>query len=209
MFLQTGIPEDSIYVRTISDRAARRGGARRLDNDNLHIGYCFHGGFPRPLHLCKGAVLYNMLDTSKIGQSFPPFIIEVGRSKIHELALAIGDNNPVYHSREAAQAAGYKDVPLYPTAPTIFNFWGNVDQWNQLRSVGISVERILHREEEFEYLAPIYPDDTLTGVTTIISGKTIKGRDGSSMDILTTETHYTNQEKKHVMSAKTIIVVQE
>ena len=149
-----------------------------------------------------------MLDTSKIGQSFPPFLIEVGRSKIHELALAIGDNNPVYHSREAAQAAGYKDVPLYPTAPTIFNFWGNVDQWNQLRSVGISVERILHREEEFEYLAPIYPDDTLTGVTTVISGKTLKARDGSSMDILTTETLYTNQDQQHVLSAKTVIVVQ-
>src|SRR5947209_8614873 len=26
MFLQTGVPEDSIYVGTISDRAARRGG---------------------------------------------------------------------------------------------------------------------------------------------------------------------------------------
>jgi acyl dehydratase len=150
-----------------------------------------------------------MLDTSKIGQSFPPFKIEVERNKVHELALAIGDTNPIYHSREVAQAAGYKDVPLYPTTPTVFNFWGNVDQANQLRSAGINVERILHREEEFEYLAPIYPGDTLTGVTTIISGKRLRERDGTAMDMLTTSTRYTNQDQQHVLSAKTTIVVRE
>src|SRR5581483_4435334 len=75
-----------------------------------------------------------MFDTSKIGQSFPPFTIEVERCKIHELALAIGDDNPIYHSREAAQAAGYKDVPLSPTAPTMFSFWGNTRLGSQLMS---------------------------------------------------------------------------
>jgi acyl dehydratase len=150
-----------------------------------------------------------MLDTSKIGQSFPPFIIEVERAKMHELALAIGDNNPIYHSREAAQAAGYKDVPLYPTAPTIFNFWGNVEQHRHLTEAGINVMRILHAEEEYEYLASIYPGDTLTGVTTIISGRSRKMRDGSSMDVLTTETRYTNQDQQHVLSARTTLVVQE
>ncbi len=31
-----------------------------------------------------------MFDKSKIGQSFPPFTVEVERGKIRELALAIG-----------------------------------------------------------------------------------------------------------------------
>src|SRR3989454_12849162 len=104
-------------------------------------------------HNLKGST--RMFDTSKVGHSFPPFTIEVERVKIHELALAIGDPNPIYHSREAAQAAGYKDVPLYPSAPTIFHFWGNSEQAQNLTSVGINVMRILHAEEEFEYLAPI------------------------------------------------------
>ncbi len=46
-----------------------------------------------------------MFDKSKIGHSFPPFTVEVERGKIRELALAIGDDNPIYHSREAAHAA--------------------------------------------------------------------------------------------------------
>lgn len=150
-----------------------------------------------------------MFDTSKLGHSFPPFTIELERCKIHELALAIGDDNPIYHSREAAQAAGYKDVPLFPTAPTILNFWGNTNQVSQLASVGINVLRILHGEEEYEYLAPIYPGDVLTGVTTIVEGRTRQSKDGSSMDILTTETRYTNQQNQHVLTARSTIVVRE
>jgi acyl dehydratase len=150
-----------------------------------------------------------MFDTSKTGHSFPPFTIEVERCKIHELALAIGDHNPIYHSREAAQAAGYPDVPLFPTIPTTLTFWGNTQMGSQLASIGITVMRILHGEEEYEYHTPIYPGDTLTGVMTIISGKTRQGKAGSSMDILTTETHYTNQHNQHVLSARTTIVVRE
>ena len=51
-----------------------------------------------------------MFDQRKIGSSFPPFKIEVERCKIHELTLALGDENPIYHDREAAQAecGGYR-----------------------------------------------------------------------------------------------------
>ncbi len=150
-----------------------------------------------------------MFDKSKIGHSFPPFTIEVERGKIRELALAIGDNNPIYQSREAAQAAGYPDVPLYPTAPTIFNFWGNSKMGEQLVGLGINVMRILHGEEEYEYLAPINAGDTLTGVTTIIDGKSRQGRDGSSMDIVTLEIRYTNQHNQPVLNAREVIVVRE
>jgi len=150
-----------------------------------------------------------MFDKSKIGQSFPPFTIEVERGKMRELALAIGDDNPIYQSREAAQAAGYPDVPLYPTAPTIFNFWGNSKMGEQLVGLGINVKRILHGEEEYEYLAPINAGDTLTGVTTIIDGKSRQGRDGSSMDIVTLEIRYTNQHNQPVLNARETIVVRE
>ena len=150
-----------------------------------------------------------MFDKSWVGQSFPPFTIEVERAKIHELALAIGDPNPIYHSREAAQSAGYKDVPLYPTGPTLFNFWGNRKGGNNLASTGLNVMRILHGEEEYDYLAPIYPGDMLTGVTTIIEGKNRQGKDGSYMDIVTTETRYTNQHNQPVLNARSTVVVRE
>lgn len=149
-----------------------------------------------------------MFDKSNVGVSFRPFTIEVERCKISELALAIGDDNPVYHSREAAQAQGFKDVPLFPTTPTIFSFWGNTEQWHHLEQVGIEVKRILHGEEEYEYLASIYPGDILTGTTTITDGKTRKLKDGS-MDIVTTETRYTNQDHQSVLVARSMLIVRE
>ena len=150
-----------------------------------------------------------MFDTSKIGQSFAPFTIEVQHNKIHELTTAIGDNNPVYHSREAAQAAGFVDVPISPTTPTMFSFWGNQQRGSSLTDVGIDVARILHGEEEYEYLKPIYPNDVLTGITTLINGKNRRGSNGSSMDILTLETRYVNQHDQHVLITHTTIVVRD
>jgi len=150
-----------------------------------------------------------MFDQSKLGQSFPPFTLEVERCKIHELTLALGDENPIYHSREAALANEYRDVPISPTTPTIFSFWGNTQLWDHLADAGLNIMRILHGEEEYQYQAPIYPGDLLTGVTTVVSGKTRRGKDGSSMDIVTTETRYTNQQEKLVLTARTTLVVSE
>ena len=150
-----------------------------------------------------------MFDKSKIGQSFAPFTVEVQRNKIHELTTAIGDDNPIYHSREAAVAAGYEDVPISPTTPTMFGFWANTNAGRNLADAGINVMRILHGEEEYEYLASIHPGDVLTGVTTIVEGKNRQGKDGSSMDIVTTETRYTNQQQQPVLNTRTTIVVRE
>jgi acyl dehydratase len=150
-----------------------------------------------------------MFDKSKIGQSLAIFTIEVQRNKIHELTTAIGDSNPIYHSREAAQEAGFPDVPISPTTPTMFSFWGNRQRGTSLAEIGVNVARILHGEEEYEYLAPIYPNDILTGTTTLIDGKTRQGSGGHSMDILTMETRYVNQHKQPVLNAKTTIVIRE
>ena len=150
-----------------------------------------------------------MFDKTKIGYSFPPFTIEVERGKIRELAMAIGDDNPIYQSREAAQAAGYPDVPLFPTAPTLFTFWGNAKMVSQVASLGINVMRVLHGEEEYEYLAPINPGDILTGIMTVVDGKTRQGKDGSSIDILTTEIRYTNQHGQPVLNAREMVLVRE
>lgn len=150
-----------------------------------------------------------MFDTSKIGQKLATFTVEVQRNKINELTTAIGDTNPVYHSREAAQSAGFPDVPISPTSPTIFNFWGSSRRGEGMASLGINVTRILHGEEEYEYLAPIYPGDVLTAVTTVVDGKTRQSSNGASMDIVTTETRYTNQNDQPVLNTRSTVVVRE
>src|SRR5262249_31480669 len=128
--------------------------------------------------------------------------------KIRELALAIGDDNPIYQSKASAQAAGYPDVPIYPTSPTVFSFWGNTQMVDQLSSLGINLMRVLHGEEEYEYLAPIHPGDTLTGVMRLVDARSRQTRE-ATLDMLTIETDYTNQDGKLVLKARQMMVVRE
>jgi acyl dehydratase len=150
-----------------------------------------------------------MFDKSKIGQSFAPFTYEVQRVKIHELTTAIGDDNPLYHDRAAAQAAGFPDVPISPTSPTLFNFWGSRQRGITMANLGINPAGVLHGEEEYEYLSPIYPNDVVTGTTTLIDGKTRQGSDGHTIDILSLETRYLNQHNQPVLITRTSVVVRE
>ena len=92
---------------------------------------------------------------------------------------------------------------------TTFVFWGIgypqfLEYW---ASLGIDADRVLHWEESFEYLAPITPGDTLTGIMTLVDAKTTPGRAGSSLDILTFEFRYTNQQGELVLRLRKVILV--
>ena len=150
-----------------------------------------------------------MFDTSKTGHSFPPFTVDIERSKIRELALAIGDDNPIYSSRQAAQAAGYPDVPVPPSIGTMFLFWGNVHFVEQLAELGLNVARIIHLEETYEYLAPLHAGEIVTAVTTVLDGATRKGPQNSSIDLFTLQFRYTNQQDQPVLIATSRFVVRE
>ena len=145
-----------------------------------------------------------MFDTSAIGTSFPPFTIEIARAKLHEFALAMGEANPIYHSQQDAHNSGYNDVQMLPTMPTQFEFWGNPGWMERLREIGLNTTRLLHVEQEFEYLHEVRPGDTLTGVTTVLDGKARRG-----LDMVTLETRYTNQHGEQVLAAQMKVVVRE
>jgi acyl dehydratase len=54
------------------------------------------------------------LKTDAIGKEWPPTTYEVGKEKIGEYARVLGIENPVHFDREAARAAGYRDVVAPP-----------------------------------------------------------------------------------------------
>lgn len=150
-----------------------------------------------------------MFDTSRIGYSFPPFSVTIERTKMRELALAIGDDNPIYYGPQAAQSAGYAGVPFFPTAGTLFLFWENTHFVEQLAELGLNVSRLLHLEESYEYLAPYYPGETLTGVITVLDGASRKGPRQTSIDLVTLQLRYTNAQDQPVLIATSRFVVRE
>jgi acyl dehydratase len=54
------------------------------------------------------------LKTDAIGKDWPATTYEVGKEKIGEYARVMGIGNPVHFDREAARAAGYRDVVAPP-----------------------------------------------------------------------------------------------
>jgi acyl dehydratase len=96
-----------------------------------------------------------------IGKEYPPVAYEVGREKIREYANAIGAANPVHHDRDAARAAGFRDVVAPPmfcvvySAPAIGP--GVLDP-----EVGINLATMVHGGQEFVWGEPVCAGDEIT-----------------------------------------------
>lgn len=148
------------------------------------------------------------LDKSFVGQSFPPFSFEVDKSKIRELAQALGDDNPIFRDEEAAKAAGLPGIVAPPTFPTLFKMWGEGGSLPHIKAMGGDVLRLLHGEEEYEYHRLIRPGDVITGQTKVVSIEEKEGRSGH-LDIVLLETEYHNQRNELVVVARTTIVIRE
>ena len=143
-----------------------------------------------------------MLDTNAQGKSFTPYTYEIDRSKIKELCLAIGDNNPLFFDKEFAIKQGYKDTPTPLTMPTLISFWGYPEIWNRMIEIGIDVKRLLHAKEDYEYITPVYPGDILTGTTVVESL-----RSSSAMDMVTFKTTFTRNNENVIIAKMTIVVM--
>jgi acyl dehydratase len=147
-----------------------------------------------------------MLDPSYIGRKLPLIRYQVDASKIRELAMAIGDDNPLFMDR----AAGYPEVVAPLTFPTLFRFWGGtaagVETRSLLQQMGANMLRILHGEEEYEYFGLLRPGDDITGELEILS---IDRKEGSSgvMDMVKTRATYRKQTGEVVVIARATMVV--
>lgn len=136
-----------------------------------------------------------------IGKQLAPYEFLIERSKVKEFCLAIGEENPIYLDPQAAQKAGFADTPLPPTFQTVFTFWGYPAFMQDVRSLGIDTDRLLHMKEEYRYLKPIYPE---TKVQTQISVKDVKI---GKMNMVTFQSVYRNQKKEACLEAEMSIVI--
>ena len=151
-----------------------------------------------------------MLDQSYIGKRLPLIRYQVDASKIRELAMALGDDNPLFHDKTAAQAAGDLDIVAPLTFPSLFRFWGGSAVGSETRALlqemGANVLRILHGEEEYEYFGTLHPGDDISGELEIVS---IDRKEGSSgaMDMVRTQAIYRKQTGDVVAIARATMVV--
>jgi acyl dehydratase len=117
------------------------------------------------------------------GRTFPasePY--EVSRVKIAEFATAIGDPNPVYRDRAAAQAAGHPDVIAPPTFVIVISM-ASAGTAISDPGLGLNYAMVVHGEQRFTYERPIVAGDVLIAQPTIT-----EIRDAGRNVMLTTST---------------------
>jgi acyl dehydratase len=128
------------------------------------------------------------VNSAAVGKQYPPVTYAVGREKVKEYALAVGETNPVHLDVEAARAAGYDDVvapPMFASVycsqaigPALFD-----------AEVGIDFARLVHAGQEFTWGPLVVAGDE---ITTKLSVKDISERAGSGFYVF--ESVSTNQD---------------
>lgn len=138
----------------------------------------------------------------RIGRSGQPTTMPVELGKIREFARAIKDDNPIYFDEEHAkrEAGGVMPPPTFTMTQA---FW---DEPASRIDHGLDMRRVLHGEQEFEYLRPVRAGDTLTAKARISNVEKRPGKRGGEMTLVTLETEYRNQSGEVCLYARSTII---
>jgi acyl dehydratase len=130
-------------------------------------------------------------DVSYVGKALPPTApYRVGREKIREFALAIGEGASVCRDVEAARAAGHPDVVAPPTFAVTFTMPA-IEAFLRDPAFGWDYSRMVHGDQSITLHRPIHGGDDLV---TTIHVDDLKTRGGSHMLTLRCEVAATDGE---------------
>lgn len=135
------------------------------------------------------------------GRKLRPYSFVVERGKVREFCRAIGETNPLYLDPEVARRAGFRDTPIPPTFQTVFQFWGYTELWDDMRSMGIDTDRLLHMKEDYTYHSPVYPGETIHAEGEVVDVKVGK------MSIVVFHTTYTGEDGAPRIEARMSIII--
>jgi acyl dehydratase len=138
----------------------------------------------------------------RIGRSSQPTTMPIELGKIREFARAIKDDNPIYFDESYAKRESGGVMPP-PTFTMTQAFW---DEPASRIDHGLDVRRVLHGEQEFEYLRPVHAGDTLTAKARISNVEKRPGKRGGEMTLVTLETEYKNQRGEVCLYARSTII---
>jgi len=123
------------------------------------------------------------IDKSLIGVWGPEGTMRIELGKIREFAKAVKDDNAAYRG----------DTPVAPPTflMTIAHWIGDLGQTRS--AVKLDYRRLLHGEQDFEYVKPIRAGDVLTFRSRTKEVFEKQGKRGGKMLFIIGETEYKNQ----------------
>ncbi len=106
------------------------------------------------------------LNADAIGRSYEPVLYAVGREKVKEYALAVGECDPLHLDHEAARAAGYADVVAPPMFAVVYSGVA-VSLPLHDPEVGIDYAHLVHGAQEFRWGRLVVAGDEVSTTATV------------------------------------------
>ncbi len=137
------------------------------------------------------------IDRARIGEWGPEVTMRIELGKIREFVKAVKDPNPIYLDEARCVAP--------PTFLMTMAHWIG-DLGATRAAVKLDYRRLLHGEQEFEYLRPIRPGEVLTfrSRTKDVFEKT--GKRGGTMLFVIGETEFRNQRGEVVAYLRNTVI---
>ncbi len=132
------------------------------------------------------------VSTKAVGKSYAPMTYAVGREKIKEYALAVGETNPLHLDPEAARAAGYRDVVAPPMFAVVYSAPAMTPALFD-GEVGINFALMVHGAQEFRWGPPVVAGDEIATTVTV---KDVAERAGMGFYVF--ESRSVNQDAEEV-----------
>lgn len=145
-----------------------------------------------------------MIEKNCIGKEFEPLTVEVEKGQLRLFAKAVGETNTVYTDEDAAQKAGYRSLPAPPTFAFSLNL-ARPDPLAKYAELGISLTKMLHGGQSFEYFDQIVAGDVITLREKVID---LYEKKGGALQFLVFETSVENQHGDIVGKMTTTVVIQ-
>lgn len=143
------------------------------------------------------------VSTVAVGKTFAPTLYAVGREKIREYALAVGETEPLHHDLEAARGAGFADLVAPPMFAAIYSSPA-VGPALFDPDVALDFARMVHAAQEFRWGPLVVAGDEIsTGVVV----QDIHEQDGKGFYVFTSTS--TNQRGEIVCVGTWTTIVRE
>jgi acyl dehydratase len=139
-----------------------------------------------------------------IGAAIGSVTVEVEKGRLRSFARSIGETRAVYLDEDAAQAAGFRSLPVPPTYLFCLEMLDSDAPLQWLTDLGVDLLHILHGEQRFEYTGTAVAGDTLTFTSRL--GDVFEKKNGA-LRFYVKETQVTNQGGDDVATLKSTIVV--
>ena len=144
-----------------------------------------------------------MTAESLVGTALPPTPpYRVGREKVREFALAVGEGDPVCLDVDAARAAGHPDVVAPPTFSVVFTMPA-IEAFLRDPATGWDYSRMVHGDQSIVLHRPIHGGDDLV---TTIHVEDLTSRAGSRM--LTLRCEVSDVDGAAVATTRALLVTQ-